>query len=65
MLLPLGGNNSGGQVENDKLIKRISYPNSESRNPNKPSEVTQGTKVWWDTNDTMENGKWHKPNNFK
>lgn len=65
MLLPKDGNNSAGQVENDKLIKRISYPNSESRNPNKPSDVTQGTKVWWDVSDTMEGGLWHKPNNFR
>lgn len=65
MLLPKDGNNSGGQVANDKLIKRISYPNSESRNPNKPAEVNQGTKVWWDVSDTMEGGKWHKPNNFR
>lgn len=65
MLLPKNGNNSGGQVANDKLIKRISYPNSESRNPNKPSDATQGTRVWWDVNDTMEGGKWHTPNNFR
>lgn len=65
MLLPQDGNNSGGQVANDKLIKRISYPNSESRNPNKPAEVNQGTKVWWDVSDTMEGGKWQRPNNFR
>ena len=65
MLLPMNGNNSAGQVANDKLIKRISYPNSESRNPKKPADVTQGTKVWWDVSDTMEGGKWHQPNNFR
>lgn len=65
LLLPRYGNNSNGEVENTKLIKRISYPNSESRNPNKPG-YTQGTKVWWDVEDTMDgNGLWHTPNNFR
>lgn len=65
LLLPRYGNNSSGEVANTKLIKRISYPNSESRNPLKPN-YTQGDKVWWDVEDTMdENGKWHTPNNFR
>lgn len=65
LLLPRYGNNSNGEVENTKLIKRISYPNSESRNPLKPN-CTQGTKVWWDVEDTMDDsGKWHTPNNFR
>lgn len=65
LLLPRYGNNSGGEVENTKLIKRISYPNSESRNPLKPA-YTQGTKVWWDVEDTMNgSGQWHTPNNFR
>lgn len=65
LLLPRYGNSSSGEVENTKLIKRVSYPNSESRNPNKPA-YTQGTKVWWDVADTMdENGKWKTPNNFR
>ena len=65
LLLPRYGNNSSGEVENTKLIKRVSYPNSESRNPNKPS-YTQGTKVWWDVADTMdETGKWKTPDNFR
>ena len=39
--------------------------NSESRNPNKPA-YTQGTKVWWDVADTMdETGKWKTPDNFR
>lgn len=64
LLLPRYGNNSNGEVENTKLIKRISYPNSESRNPLKP-DYKQGTRVWWDVEDTMDsNGKWHTPNNF-
>lgn len=61
-------NRSNGEVQDGKLIKRIDYPNSEVRNPNKPSlgEVNQGTKVWWDVADTMDdNGKWHQPNNFR
>jgi hypothetical protein len=65
LLLPRYGNNSSGEVENTKLIKRVSYPNSESRNPNKPA-YTQGTKVWWDVADTMdETGKWKTPDNFR
>lgn len=65
LLLPRYGNNSNGEVENTKLIKRISYPNSESRNPLKP-DYTQGTRVWWDVADTMDDsGKWHTPNNFR
>lgn len=64
LLLPQNGNNSNGEVANDKLIKRISYPNSEARNPKKPL-YTQGTRVWWDVSDTMEGGAWHKPNNFR
>lgn len=65
LLLPRYGNNSNGEVANTKLIKRISYPNSESRNPLKPN-YTQGDKVWWDVEDTMdESGKWHTPNNFR
>ncbi len=65
LLLPRYGNSSNGEVANTKLIKRISYPNSESRNPLKPA-YTQGDRVWWDVADTMdENGKWHTPNNFR
>ena len=64
-LLPQGGNNSGGQVDNNKLIKRISYPDSEARNTKKPN-YTQGNRVWWDVADTMDdNGKWQTPNNFR
>lgn len=64
-LLPQGGNNSGGQVDNNKLIKRISYPDSEARNTKKPN-YTQGDRVWWDVADTMDdNGKWQTPNNFR
>ena len=64
-LLPQGGNNSGGQVDNNKLIKRISYPDSEARNTKKPN-YTQGNRVWWDVADTMDdNGKWQTPKNFR
>lgn len=65
LLLPRYGNNSNGEVENTKLIKRVSYPNSEARNPLKPG-YTQGTRVWWDVDDTMDaSGKWKTPNNFR
>ena len=64
-LLPKGGNNSGNQVDNNKLIKRISYPDSEARNTLKPN-YTQGDRVWWDVADTMDdNGKWQTPHNFR
>ena len=67
-LVVQGGNGSNGEVPNTKLIKRVQYPNSEARNPLKPTlaEVNQGTRVWWDVADTMgEDGKWHQPNNFR
>lgn len=67
-LVPQGGNNSNGEIPNTKLIKRVQYPDSESRNPLKPtlSDVNQGTRVWWDVADTMDDdGKWHQPNNFR
>ena len=65
LLLLRYGNSSNGEVDNTKLIKRINYPNSESRNTLKPN-YTQGDRVWWDVADTMDdNGKWHTPNNFR
>lgn len=66
LLAPVNGNNSNGEVASGKLIKRINYPNSESRNPNKPGNVNQGSRVWWDVTDTMnDRGQWHTPNNFR
>ena len=66
LLAPVNGNNSNGEVASGKLIKRINYPNSESRNPNKPGNVNQGSRVWWDVADTMnDRGQWHTPNNFR
>lgn len=66
MLVVQGGNGSNGEVDNDKLIKRVQYPDSESRNPLKPTQYNQGTRVWWDVADTMgEDGKWHQPDNFR
>lgn len=66
LLAPVNGNNSNGEVASGKLIKRINYPNSESRNPNKPGNVNQGSRVWWDVADTMnDKGQWHTPNNFR
>lgn len=66
LLAPINGNNSNGEVASGKLIKRINYPNSESRNPKKPTDVNQGSRVWWDVADTMnDNGQWHTPNNFR
>lgn len=66
LLAPVNGNNSNGEVASGKLIKRINYPNSESRNPNKPANVSQGSRVWWDVADTMsDSGEWRTPNNFR
>ena len=66
LLAPVNGNNSNGEVASGQLIKRINYPNSESRNPNKPGNVNQGSRVWWDVTDTMnDRGQWHTPNNFR
>lgn len=65
LLVVEGGNNSGGEVDDNKLIKRVSYPDKEEENPNRP-DLTQGDKVWWDVADTMDNsGKWQRPNNFR
>ena len=51
------------QIITQKWI--VQYPNSESRNPLKPA-YTQGDKVWWDVEDTMDDtGRWHQPNNFR
>lgn len=66
LLTPINGNNSNGEVASGKLIKRINYPNSEARNPKKPAGVNQGTRLWWDVADTMnDSGEWHTPNNFR
>lgn len=63
---PLGGNQSNGEVLPGKLIKRLRYPNSEARNPHRPQQVHQGTRVWWDVADTMDDtGKWRQPTNFR
>lgn len=66
LLAPINGNNSNGEVASGKLIKRVNYPNSESRNPKKPADVNQGSRVWWDVADAMnDNGEWRTPNNFR
>lgn len=66
-LLNILENNSDGDVPEGKFIKRINYPQSESRNPNRPANLdNQGTRVWWDTADTNDdNGQRKAPNNFK
>lgn len=65
LLVVEGGNNSGGEIYDTKLIKRISYPDREEENPNRP-DITQGDRVWWDVDDTMDNnGKWQTPHNFR
>ncbi|MCD8043838.1 MAG: SusD/RagB family nutrient-binding outer membrane lipoprotein [Tannerellaceae bacterium] len=64
-LLNIVENNSDGDVPDGKFIKRIKYPNSEGTNPNRPSGITQGTRVWWDIADTNDDsGNRRTPNNF-
>ena len=65
---PKGGNNSGTEIANEQLISRVKYPNSEGsiNSANMPKDNSQNTRVWWDTDYTMNNnGKWIQPNNFK
>lgn len=58
-------NNSDGDVMDGKFIKRISYPYTENKNPNKPKGVLQGTRVWWDISDTNnDRGERLPPDNF-
>ena len=68
ILTPEGGNNSGSEIANEQLISRVKYPNSEGsiNSVNMPKDNSQNTRVWWDTDYTMNNnGKWIQPNNFK
>ena len=65
-------NFSGGDVPNGKMIKRISYPNSESQNKYFQTHAelqqknTQGTRLWWDVADTNDAaGNRLQPNNFR
>ena len=65
-------NFSGGDVPNGKMIKRISYPNSESQNKyfqthaDLQQKNTQGTRLWWDVADTNDAaGNRLQPNNFR
>lgn len=66
-LLNIMENNSDGDVPEGKFIKRINYPQSEARNPNRPANMdNQGTRVWWDVADTNDdNGNRKAPNNFR
>ncbi|MGL5773210.1 MAG: SusD/RagB family nutrient-binding outer membrane lipoprotein [Bacteroidales bacterium] len=58
-------NNSDGDVMDGKFIKRISYPYTENKNPNKPKGILQGTRLWWDIADTNnDRGERLQPNNF-
>lgn len=60
-------NNSGGDVPDNKFIKRVLYPFSEKDNTNKPSNKdSQGYRVWWDVADTNDSdGNRLTPNNFR
>lgn len=64
-LLNIEENNSDGDVAEGKFIKRIKYPDSESMNPNRPSDY-QGIRVWWDVADTNnDKGERNTANNFR
>lgn len=65
-------NNSGGDVPEGKMIKRLLYPNSEATNqyfnshPELRRANSQGKRLWWDVADTNdENGVRQQPNNFR
>lgn len=65
-------NFSGGDVPNGKMIKRLLYPNSEASNqyftshPELQQANTQGTRLWWDIEDTNDAaGNRNQPNNFR
>ena len=65
-------NFSGGDVPNGKMIKRLLYPNSEASNqyftshPELQQANTQGTRLWWDVEDTNDAaGNRNQPNNFR
>ncbi len=61
-------NNRDGNIPNGKFIKRVGYAQSEIdyNSENMPSGVNQGTRVWWDVQDTNDdNGNRNTPNNFR
>lgn len=61
-------NNRDPQIPQGKFIKRVGYPVAEYdlNNSNVPKDVNQGTRVWWDVQDTNnDNGERNTPNNFR
>ena len=65
-------NNSGGDVPEGKMIKRLLYPNSEATNqyfnshPELQRANSQGKRLWWDVADTNDdNGVRQLPDNFR
>lgn len=60
--------NQSPDVPMNKFIKRISYPLEELQYNagNCPMDVTQGTRLWWDVQDTNNsNGERNNPDNFR
>ena len=60
--------NQSPDVPMNKFIKRISYPLEELQYnaENCPMDVTQGTRLWWDVQDTNNsNGERNNPDNFR
>lgn len=65
LLVLVNGNNFNGEVVFGKFIKCINYFNSEFCNFNKLGNVNQGSCVWWDVVDMMnDRGQWYILNNF-
>lgn len=61
-------NNRDANIPAGKFIKRIDYPGSETdyNAANMPQGVNQGTRVWWDVQDTNgDNGERNTPDNFR
>ena len=67
-LRPILNNRSNGEVPDGKFIKRLNYPFQQVDNPNKPGLAVdnEGTRLWWDVDDTNNNaGERNTPNNFR
>jgi hypothetical protein len=61
-------NSKDTDIPNGKFIKRIRYPGNEydENKDNVPMDVHQGTRLWWDVEDTNDsNGERLQPNNFR
>lgn len=61
-------NNRDADIQSGKFIKRVGYPTDEYayNEENVPENVNQGTRLWWDVQDTNgTGGERNTPNNFR